>query len=85
MELEYMIVVIYSFLNYCYIVDTLTKLQNDLNVAKDDIEKFTRNTLKNTDKSFFRKNEDIVLLRANIICTTLSSCIGMKMEEVFSR
>ncbi|KAK4876515.1 hypothetical protein RN001_009021, partial [Aquatica leii] len=56
-----------------------------LNSAKLEFEKACKRNTGGSYNEQVRKHEEKLLSGAEIICTTLSSCAGLRMEEVFAR
>ncbi|KAF5299873.1 hypothetical protein FQA39_LY11410 [Lamprigera yunnana] len=63
--------------------DPLLKIK--LNTAKLDLEKACKQILGRCYNERLKKEEEKLLFGAEIICTTLSSCVGLRMEDVFRR
>ncbi|KAF5294950.1 hypothetical protein FQR65_LT10663 [Abscondita terminalis] len=65
--------------------DAEDSVKAKLNTAKLEFEKVFKRVVGRSYNDQLKKQEQKLLSGAEIICTTLSSCVGMRMEEVFER
>lgn len=56
-------------------------LKHRIDILRSRNENFAKELLKDRYNSIFSQHCDKILCCANIICTTLSSCMGRKIEE----
>ncbi|KAF2886144.1 hypothetical protein ILUMI_20029 [Ignelater luminosus] len=64
---------------------TTQEARHKLTVAKIAMDQAIKRFLKRQYQSTCRQTEEMLLSRAGIICTTLSSCVGSGMWNIFNR
>lgn len=68
---------LFSERNEDYFIDEAELVR--LNVDLDKLKSVTNNWQRNRDL------EELFIKGADVICTTLSSCIGYRMEELYNK